>query len=102
MKLKDGSVLEADIVVVGVGGRPLTNLFKGQVAEDKGGIKVSICPLTQYQPICFLAKNSSCSALRKQLTLSLFSTLVALFQLQFCLFVLKPKCLICPILFHAD
>ncbi|XP_044979358.1 monodehydroascorbate reductase 3, cytosolic [Hordeum vulgare subsp. vulgare] len=39
VKLKDGSVLEADIVVVGVGGRPLTGLFKGQVAEEKGGIK---------------------------------------------------------------
>lgn len=42
MKLKDGRVLEADIVVVGVGGRPLTTLFKGQVAEEKGGIKVSV------------------------------------------------------------
>lgn len=41
MKLKDGRVLEADIVVVGVGGRPLTTLFKGQVEEEKGGIKVS-------------------------------------------------------------
>lgn len=40
MKLKDGTVLEADIVVVGVGGRPLTTLFKGQVEEQKGGIKV--------------------------------------------------------------
>jgi monodehydroascorbate reductase (NADH) len=39
--LKDGRVLEADIVVVGVGGRPLTTLFKGQVEEEKGGIKVS-------------------------------------------------------------
>ncbi|XP_022972689.1 monodehydroascorbate reductase, seedling isozyme [Cucurbita maxima] len=39
VKLKDGRVLEADIVVVGVGGRPLTNLFKGQVEEEKGGIK---------------------------------------------------------------
>lgn len=38
--LKDGRVLEADIVVVGVGGRPLTTLFKGQVDEEKGGIKV--------------------------------------------------------------
>jgi monodehydroascorbate reductase (NADH) len=37
--LKDGRVLEADIVVVGVGGRPLTTLFKGQVEEEKGGIK---------------------------------------------------------------
>lgn len=41
MKLKDGRVLEADIVVVGVGGRPLISLFKGQVEEEKGGIKVS-------------------------------------------------------------
>lgn len=39
VKLKDGRVLEADIVVVGVGGRPLTVLFKGQVEEEKGGIK---------------------------------------------------------------
>ncbi|XP_058089011.1 monodehydroascorbate reductase [Magnolia sinica] len=39
VKLKDGRVLEADIVVVGVGGRPLTTLFKGQVQEEKGGIK---------------------------------------------------------------
>ena len=41
MKLKDGRVLEADIVVVGVGGRPLTALFKGQLAEEKIGLKVS-------------------------------------------------------------
>ena len=40
--LKDGRVLEADIVVVGVGGRPLTALFKGQLAEEKGGIKVCV------------------------------------------------------------
>lgn len=39
VKLKDGRVLEADIVIVGVGARPLTNLFKGQVEEEKGGIK---------------------------------------------------------------
>ncbi|KAL9153459.1 hypothetical protein ABFS82_10G050100 [Erythranthe guttata] len=39
VNLKDGRVLEADIVVVGVGGRPLTTLFKGQVEEEKGGIK---------------------------------------------------------------
>lgn len=42
VKLKDGRVLDADIVVVGVGGRPLTSLFKGQVVEEKGGIKVLI------------------------------------------------------------
>ncbi|XP_043705578.1 monodehydroascorbate reductase [Telopea speciosissima] len=39
VKLKDGRTLDADIVVVGVGGRPLTTLFKGQVEEEKGGIK---------------------------------------------------------------
>ncbi|NP_001267683.1 monodehydroascorbate reductase, seedling isozyme [Cucumis sativus] len=39
VKLKDGRVLEADIVVVGVGARPLTSLFKGQIVEEKGGIK---------------------------------------------------------------
>ncbi|GJT29680.1 monodehydroascorbate reductase [Tanacetum coccineum] len=42
VKLKDGRVLEADIVVVGVGAGPLTNLFKWQVEEDKGGIKVCV------------------------------------------------------------
>ncbi|KAK4762134.1 hypothetical protein SAY87_030018 [Trapa incisa] len=39
VKLKDGRVLESDIVVVGVGGRPLITLFKGQLEEEKGGIK---------------------------------------------------------------
>ncbi|XP_027367400.1 monodehydroascorbate reductase isoform X2 [Abrus precatorius] len=39
VQLKDGRVLEADIVVVGVGGRPQTSLFKGQIEEEKGGIK---------------------------------------------------------------
>jgi len=39
VKLKDGRVLDADIVVVGVGARPVTGLVKGQLAEDKGGIK---------------------------------------------------------------
>nr|ABO33631.1 monodehydroascorbate reductase [Ipomoea batatas] len=39
VKLKDGRSLEADIVVVGVGAKPLTTLFKGQVEEEKGGIK---------------------------------------------------------------
>ncbi|OMO80403.1 FAD-dependent pyridine nucleotide-disulfide oxidoreductase [Corchorus capsularis] len=41
VKLKDGRMLEADIVVVGVGARPLTALFKGQVEEEKGGIKTN-------------------------------------------------------------
>jgi monodehydroascorbate reductase (NADH) len=48
VKLKDGRVLEADIVIVGVGGRPLTALFKGQVADEKGGLKVSSLPVCLY------------------------------------------------------
>ncbi|TVU05947.1 hypothetical protein EJB05_49133, partial [Eragrostis curvula] len=40
VNLKDRRMLEADIVIVGVGGRPLTGLFNGQVAEEKGGIKL--------------------------------------------------------------
>ncbi|KAJ4885688.1 hypothetical protein Rs2_35781 [Raphanus sativus] len=39
VQFKDGRSLEADIVIVGVGAKPLTSLFKGQVEEDKGGIK---------------------------------------------------------------
>lgn len=39
VKLKDGRVLEADIVVVGVGAKPLIDLFEGQVDIAKGGIK---------------------------------------------------------------
>ncbi|KAL6574961.1 hypothetical protein OROMI_012246 [Orobanche minor] len=42
VRLKDDRVLEADIVVVGVGGRPLTNLFKGQVEEEKSGLKNNV------------------------------------------------------------
>lgn len=45
VELKDGRSLDADIVVVGVGGRPLISLFKGQVEEEKGGIKVSMLNL---------------------------------------------------------
>ncbi|GJV07122.1 reverse transcriptase domain-containing protein [Tanacetum coccineum] len=41
VKLKDRRVLEAYIVVVGIGVEPFTNLFKWQVKEDKGGIKCS-------------------------------------------------------------
>jgi monodehydroascorbate reductase (NADH) len=41
VKLNDGSVVPADIVVVGVGAKPLLGLLNGQVVEDKGGFKVS-------------------------------------------------------------
>ncbi|CAN8257236.1 unnamed protein product [Cochlearia groenlandica] len=39
VKLKDGRTLEADIVIVGVGARPIISLFKGQVEEEKGGLR---------------------------------------------------------------
>lgn len=54
VKLKDGRVLDADIVVVGVGGRPLTALFKGQVVEEKGGIKVKNLSFEVYLTSLFL------------------------------------------------
>lgn len=46
VKLDDGRTLEADMVVVGVGGKPVTSLFKGQLEEEKGGIKV--CDLRYF------------------------------------------------------
>eukprot|EP00270_Netrium_digitus_P000290 TRINITY_DN1027_c0_g1_i1.p1 TRINITY_DN1027_c0_g1~~TRINITY_DN1027_c0_g1_i1.p1 ORF type:complete len:433 (+),score=147.81 TRINITY_DN1027_c0_g1_i1:135-1433(+) len=39
-KLKDGRVLSADIVVVGVGARPNTGLLKNSLTLEKGGFKV--------------------------------------------------------------
>ncbi|KAJ0249568.1 Monodehydroascorbate reductase 3 [Hirschfeldia incana] len=39
VKLDDGRTLEADMVIVDTGGEPMTSLFKGQVEEEKGGIK---------------------------------------------------------------
>jgi hypothetical protein len=51
VKLKDGRVLEVDIVISGVGGSPLTALFKGQDADEKGGLKVSsllVCLVCLY------------------------------------------------------
>jgi monodehydroascorbate reductase (NADH) len=35
--LDNGTTLPADLVVVGVGARPNSELFKGQLALDKGG-----------------------------------------------------------------
>ena len=43
--LKSGKKIESDIVIVGVGAKPNTDMFKGQIdlLEDKpGGIKVSL------------------------------------------------------------
>ncbi|CAL5054787.1 unnamed protein product [Urochloa decumbens] len=39
--LRDGRRLPADMVVVGIGARANTALFEGQLAMDKGGIKVN-------------------------------------------------------------
>ncbi|KAJ4898328.1 Pyr_redox_2 domain-containing protein [Raphanus sativus] len=39
VKLDDGRTLEADMVIVDIGGRPMISLFKGQIEEENGGIK---------------------------------------------------------------
>lgn len=41
VNLRDGSKLPADMVVVGIGIRPNTSLFEGQLTVEKGGIKVN-------------------------------------------------------------
>lgn len=41
VNLRDGSHLPADMVVVGIGIRPNTALFEGQLTLEKGGIKVN-------------------------------------------------------------
>ncbi|XP_074310819.1 monodehydroascorbate reductase 4, peroxisomal [Silene latifolia] len=41
VNLKDGTCIPADLVVVGIGIRPNTSLFEGQLAIEKGGIKVN-------------------------------------------------------------
>lgn len=68
VKLKDGRVLDADIVVVGVGARPLTTLFKGQLEEEKGGIKV--IHLVPFLAICW----------KINITIFVFIPLLFLFQ----------------------
>lgn len=40
VNLRDGSKVPADMVLVGVGARPNTSLFEGQLTMEKGGIKV--------------------------------------------------------------
>ncbi|OAY29497.1 monodehydroascorbate reductase 4, peroxisomal [Manihot esculenta] len=41
VNLRDGSRLPANMVVVGIGIRPNTSLFEGQLTLEKGGIKVN-------------------------------------------------------------
>lgn len=41
VNLRDGSQLPVDMVVVGIGIRPNTSLFEGQLTLEKGGIKVN-------------------------------------------------------------
>uniref|UniRef100_A0A803MUH7 monodehydroascorbate reductase (NADH) n=1 Tax=Chenopodium quinoa TaxID=63459 RepID=A0A803MUH7_CHEQI len=41
VNLKDGTRVPADLVVVGIGIRPNTSLFEGQLSIEKGGIKVN-------------------------------------------------------------
>lgn len=41
VNLRDGSKLSTDMVVVGIGIRPNTGLFEGQLTLEKGGIKVN-------------------------------------------------------------
>jgi monodehydroascorbate reductase (NADH) len=41
VNLRDGSQLPADMVVVGIGIRPNTSLFEGQLTLEKGGIRVN-------------------------------------------------------------
>ena len=65
-ELKSGKKLEAGLVVVGVGAKPNTDMFKGQIdlLEDKpGGIKVlstSSHPIWHHIALCtmsFLSKT---------------------------------------------
>lgn len=63
VELKSGKKLEASLVVVGVGAKPNTELFKGQLdlLEDKpGGVKV----LLLHYPAPFVSADLSklCSA----------------------------------------
>ena len=61
VELKSGKKIEASLVVVGVGAKPNTEMFKGQLdlLEDKpGGVKVSPLLLTSSLACIF----SCCSS----------------------------------------
>ncbi len=62
-ELKSGKKLEAGLVVVGVGAKPNTDMFKGQIdlLEDKpGGIKVLS---TSHHPLHMASYSTSCHGL---------------------------------------
>nr|P83966.1 RecName: Full=Monodehydroascorbate reductase, fruit isozyme; Short=MDAR fruit; AltName: Full=Ascorbate free radical reductase fruit; Short=AFR reductase fruit [Cucumis sativus] len=51
IKLKDGRTLDADIVVVGVGGRPLVSLFKTSIPDVYAVGDVATYPLKLYNEL---------------------------------------------------
>ncbi len=58
--MKDGSKIENDMVLVGVGAKPNLELFEGQIdflEERPGGIKVSN-PLPSFQLLSFWIANA--------------------------------------------
>lgn len=60
VELKSGKKLEASLVVVGVGAKPNTEMFKGQLdlLEDKpGGVKVKLLS----RRLSWLFRLSACS-----------------------------------------
>jgi hypothetical protein len=68
VKLKDGTTIQADIVVVGVGAKPRLELLKGQVAEEKGGFKVTIFLLYIWRTTCPQVNHTSSVFQRKAVT----------------------------------
>ena len=64
VRLKNGKVLQADIVVVGIGAMPITALFKGQVQEEKGGIKTDAFFRTSIAGVYAVGDVSTFPAIR--------------------------------------
>ncbi len=65
-ELKSGKKLEAGLVVVGVGAKPNTDMFKGQIdlLEDKpGGVKVLS---TSYHPMTTASYSILCHVISVQ------------------------------------
>ncbi|XP_076937193.1 monodehydroascorbate reductase 4, peroxisomal-like [Bidens hawaiensis] len=57
--LKDGRYLHADMVVVGIGGRPNTGLFENQLTFENGGIKVNNRMQTSNSSVCAVGDIAS-------------------------------------------